>query len=388
MTRSFTSGRLAYTPKAHEVTGVAQTELFASYLEQARATLARTLAVIRAPAYVVSDYTASNVRNEESSLIAQYRWYVTRIEAYEDIKQNYAPAASEPLLPAILVHPNAVMQDDSKSMKRPVSEVPVVAPLPKLTAAAKMMGKTVPVMATVPKKAATRLTDGVAGKTITRESCLVSGSGRDVLPVAAVPILEEEGVEFKYHTGPDGVLEYTAVVPGLPFKERVKFMKKHKDLFPEVPPRIMKSMGRCVFCDWVPCAGDLIHRHFALIQLIHEQSNRVHPTLFTRFISPHSQSLISHYSQSLHSDSYCFIITTPTPALTTPTLTTHSPLPGEAIGQYGMIKEGDKVMLGLSGGKDSLTMLHCLLALQRRSPVKFELACVTVDPQTTGFDPR
>ena len=130
-----------------------------------------------------------------------------------------------------------------------------------------MMGKTVPTMATVPKKAATRQTDGVAGKTITRESCLVSGSGRDVLPVAAVPILEEEGVEFKYHTGPDGVLEYTAVVPGLPFKERVKFMKKHKDLFPEVPPRIMKSMGRCVFCDCVPCAEDLIHDHFALISV-------------------------------------------------------------------------------------------------------------------------
>ena len=76
-----------------------------------------------------------------------------------------------------------------------------------------------------------------------------------MLPVAAVPILEEEGVEFKYHTGPDGVLEYTAVVPGLPFKERVKFMKKHKDLFPEVPPRIMKSMGRCVFCDCVAVRG-------------------------------------------------------------------------------------------------------------------------------------
>lgn len=58
------------------------------------------------------------------------------------------------------------------------------------------------------------------------------------------------------------------------------------------------------------------------------------------------------------------------------------------MGHYDMIKEGDKVMLGLSGGKDSLTMLHCLLQLQRRSPIKFELACVTVDPQTTGFDPR
>lgn len=45
-------------------------------------------------------------------------------------------------------------------------------------------------------------------------------------------------------------------------------------------------------------------------------------------------------------------------------------------------------MLGLSGGKDSLTMLHCLLQLQRRSPIKFELACVTVDPQTTRLRPE
>ena len=243
---SFTAGALTYTPKAHEVTGATLTQLFASYLEQARATLARTLEVIRAPAYVVSDYSASSVRNEESSLIAQYRWYVTRIEAYDDIKQNYTPAAPEPLLPAILVHPNMMMQDNTKSMKRPVSGIPVVAPLPKLTAMEKAMGKTVPTMVTAPMKAgARRATETeTAGKVINRESCLVSASGRDVLPVAAVPIMEEEGVEFKYHTGMDGVLEYTAIVPGMEFKERVKFMKKHKDLFPEVPPRIMKSMGR------------------------------------------------------------------------------------------------------------------------------------------------
>ena len=89
-------------------------------------------------------------------------------------------------------------------------------------------------------------------------------------------------------------------------------MKKHKELFPEVPTRLMKLMGISI----------LIQSHL-----------------------------------------------------------------GQAVGHYDMIKEGDKVMLGLSGGKDSLTMLHCLLQLQRRSPIKFELACVTVDPQTTGFDP-
>lgn len=52
-----------------------------------------------------------------------------------------------------------------------------------------------------------------------------------------------------------------------------------------------------------------------------------------------------------------------------------------------MIEPGDKLLLGLSGGKDSLTLLHVLLDLQRRSPVKFELACATVDPQTPSFDP-
>ena len=55
---------------------------------------------------------------------------------------------------------------------------------------------------------------------------------------------------------------------------------------------------------------------------------------------------------------------------------------------YNLINHGDKISVGLSGGKDSLTMLHCLLQLQRKSPKKFEIACVTVDPQTTGFDPR
>ena len=97
---------MEYTPKAHEVATSNLADLFSSYMEQARATLARTVATILSPSYVVSDYRASSVRNEESELIAQYRWYITRIEAYDDLKQNYAAQQCEATLPAILIHPS------------------------------------------------------------------------------------------------------------------------------------------------------------------------------------------------------------------------------------------------------------------------------------------
>ena len=60
---------------------------------------------------------------------------------------------------------------------------------------------------------------------------------------------------------------------------------------------------------------------------------------------------------------------------------------GRAIGDYAMIEAGDRVLLGLSGGKDSLSLLHVLLQLQKKAPVKFELAACTVDPQSDQFDP-
>ncbi len=60
---------------------------------------------------------------------------------------------------------------------------------------------------------------------------------------------------------------------------------------------------------------------------------------------------------------------------------------GRAIADFDMIRAGDRILLGVSGGKDSLSLLHLLLDLQQRAPVKFSLAACTVDPQSPDFDP-
>ena len=62
-------------------------------------------------------------------------------------------------------------------------------------------------------------------------------------------------------------------------------------------------------------------------------------------------------------------------------------LTGTAIKDYGMIREGDRILVGLSGGKDSLTLLQMLLALKRKAPIKFDVGVCTVDPMTEAFDP-
>ena len=58
----------------------------------------------------------------------------------------------------------------------------------------------------------------------------------------------------------------------------------------------------------------------------------------------------------------------------------------KAIEEYNMIEENDKIAICLSGGKDSITLLHAFKALQRFYPKKFELIAISINPGFEFFD--
>ena len=62
-------------------------------------------------------------------------------------------------------------------------------------------------------------------------------------------------------------------------------------------------------------------------------------------------------------------------------------LTGKAIRQWNLIEAGDRILVAVSGGKDSYTMLYYMLKFQRKAPVPFEIVAMNLDQGQPGFNP-
>ena len=60
----------------------------------------------------------------------------------------------------------------------------------------------------------------------------------------------------------------------------------------------------------------------------------------------------------------------------------------KAISDYNLIEDGDRIMVGLSGGKDSWALMQILDVLRRRAPIRFSVVAVTVDSGYEGYQAR
>jgi tRNA 2-thiocytidine biosynthesis protein TtcA len=60
-------------------------------------------------------------------------------------------------------------------------------------------------------------------------------------------------------------------------------------------------------------------------------------------------------------------------------------LTGKAVGDFGLIRDGDRILVALSGGKDSWSLLYALTRLQAKAPIAYHVAAVTVAPAADGF---
>ncbi len=60
---------------------------------------------------------------------------------------------------------------------------------------------------------------------------------------------------------------------------------------------------------------------------------------------------------------------------------------GQAIADFSMIKDGDKILVAVSGGKDSLSLVHALLHFKAHAPINFDVGAMTVNPESDDFDP-